>query len=69
MSRETTTLGVDDSLFESAARCLDTSSVRALPDIVVGLSVGRIRAEWGETGDKPDFAGTSRLCAKTPASH
>jgi hypothetical protein len=33
MSRETTTLGVDDSLLESAARCLDMNSVRALSEL------------------------------------
>jgi hypothetical protein len=33
MSEETMTLGVDDSLLESAARCLDTNSVRALSEL------------------------------------
>jgi hypothetical protein len=33
MSEETTTLGVDDSLLESAARCLDTNSVRAFSEM------------------------------------
>jgi hypothetical protein len=33
MSEETTTLGVDDSLLESVARCLDTNSVRALSEL------------------------------------
>ena len=33
MAEETTTLGVDDSLLESAARCLDTNSVRALREL------------------------------------
>ena len=33
MSGETTTLGVDDSLLESAARCLDLNSVRALSEL------------------------------------
>jgi hypothetical protein len=33
MSEETTTLGVDDSLLESAARCLDLNSVRALSEL------------------------------------
>jgi hypothetical protein len=33
MADETTTLGVDDSLLESAARCLDTNSVRALSEL------------------------------------
>ena len=30
---KTTTLGVDDSLLESAARCLDMNSVRALNEL------------------------------------
>jgi hypothetical protein len=33
MSEETTTFGVDDSLLESAARCLDANSVRALSEL------------------------------------
>jgi hypothetical protein len=33
MSWETTTLGVDDCLLESAARCLDMNSVRALGEL------------------------------------
>ena len=33
MSEETTTLGVDHSLLESAARCLDMNSVRALSEL------------------------------------
>jgi hypothetical protein len=33
MAEETTTAGVDDSLLESAARCLDTDSVRALSEL------------------------------------
>ena len=33
MAEETTILGVDDSLLESAARCLDTNSVRALSEL------------------------------------
>ena len=36
MSEETTTLGVDDSLLESAARCLDMNSVRALSELQLG---------------------------------
>ena len=33
MADETTSLGLDDSLLESAARCLDTNSVRALSEL------------------------------------
>ena len=33
MSEETTSLGLDDSLLESVARCLDTNSVRALSEL------------------------------------
>jgi hypothetical protein len=33
MSEETATLGVDDSLLESTARCLDANSVRALSEL------------------------------------
>ncbi len=38
MAQNSTDLGVDDSLLESAARCLDAKSVRALGELKLGKS-------------------------------